>query len=215
MNNDKVIRTAEEKTRLWLIWRLMIYRCHYAENSVASYYYRERGIRVCDEWKNDFKAFKKWSLENGFREEYIGRKNSSSIDRIDPDGNYEPSNCQWITRSENCSRARHTGKRNIATEPVVLQVIKPNGVPLKPTSKRTWLGEFRYEDRMHQKYGDGTIIKVSSEDGKLLYEYNSKDYYAKCLGKHRLSMGLIQGRGLCDGSKLASGEQAKSNAVRA
>ena len=62
--------------------------------------YGGRGITICDEWLNDFNSFYDWSMEHGYREDL-------TIDRIDNDGNYEPLNCQWITRSENST------KRNI------------------------------------------------------------------------------------------------------
>lgn len=53
--------------------------------------------KVCDEWK-DFNKFLEWSLANGYDD-------TLTIDRIDPRGDYEPSNCQWITLSENAKRA--------------------------------------------------------------------------------------------------------------
>ena len=84
-------------TRLYLIWKQMIRRCHNSK-SPNRIYYHDRGIKVCDEWSDDFSAFERWSLENGYREDL-------QIDRIDVNGNYEPSNCRWITARENsCNR---------------------------------------------------------------------------------------------------------------
>lgn len=61
--------------------------------------YGGRGISVCDEWKNNFMAFYDWAMENGY-------KKGLSIDRINNDGNYEPSNCQWLTMKENSIKDR-------------------------------------------------------------------------------------------------------------
>ena len=79
--------------------------------------YGGRGISVCDEWNNDngFESFLKWSLENGY-EEHL------SIDRIDVNGNYEPTNCRWITlQAQNrnrrtCVYITYKGETHILTE---------------------------------------------------------------------------------------------------
>jgi len=87
---------AHPKTRLYGIWAGMIGRCYYPKND--SYrYYGKRGIQVCLEWKNDYSSFKKWALSNGYQ-------NNLTIDRINNNGHYEPSNCQWLTRAENARK---------------------------------------------------------------------------------------------------------------
>ena len=80
-------------TRLNRIWRDIKSR---TLNSKYTDYlnYGGRGITICDEWKNDFMSFYTWAMENGYEE-----NKGLSIDRIDNDGNYEPSNCRWTTRT--------------------------------------------------------------------------------------------------------------------
>ena len=85
-------KKQKRPTRLYRIWTAMKQRC-YNPNHKAWSYYGGRGISVCDEWKNSFSSFMDWSLKNGYAE-------NLSIDRMDGEGNYEPSNCRWVTQSE-------------------------------------------------------------------------------------------------------------------
>ena len=73
--------------RLYHIWHDMKRRCYQPQRSCYSRY-GGRGIKVCDEWRNDFMAFRNWAITRGYREDL-------SIDRIDSNGNYEPMNCKW------------------------------------------------------------------------------------------------------------------------
>lgn len=73
-------------TRLYSIWSGMKSRCNYEKNDSFNDY-GKRGISVCDEWEDDFQTFYDWAMRNGYSDDL-------SIDRIDNDGNYEPSNCR-------------------------------------------------------------------------------------------------------------------------
>ncbi len=62
--------------------------------------YVDRGIKVCREWYESTRSFVEWGVTNDWQE-------GLTIDRIDPFGDYEPSNCQFLTFSENSRRVIH------------------------------------------------------------------------------------------------------------
>ena len=94
------------RERIYNIWRGMVGRCHNENwnNFYTKTYYRDKGIKVCDEWRYDFETFREWAYENGYQDDL-------SIDRIDSDGDYCPENCRWITLSENRRRALSENRR--------------------------------------------------------------------------------------------------------
>ena len=88
---NKKVHNKDDR-RLYNIWGNMIQRC-YNKNHNKYKYYGEKGICINKEWKDDFSNFKEWSLNNGY-------KDNLTIDRMNNDKNYEPSNCQWVTMKE-------------------------------------------------------------------------------------------------------------------
>jgi hypothetical protein len=72
-------------------------RCSNPNNN-RYFAYGGRGISVCEEWMS-FSEFKAWAVSNGFR-------NDLTIDRIDPNGNYEPSNCRWVSPESQATNKR-------------------------------------------------------------------------------------------------------------
>lgn len=90
---------GEGRTRLHVIWDGMKKRCNCVTDK-HYVWYGGRGIKVCKEWSDSFQAFKLWALDNGYQDDL-------SIDRIDNDGDYEPSNCRWVTHKEQCKNKRN------------------------------------------------------------------------------------------------------------
>ena len=89
-------------TKIYRTWKAMKQRCACKNEERREYWdYYARGIKVCDEWQNSFEAFYEWAMANGYAD-------NLSIDRIDNNGNYEPSNCRWVDNTTQQRNRRKT-----------------------------------------------------------------------------------------------------------
>lgn len=89
---------------LYDVWSSMKQRCS-NKNNKSYINYGARGISVCEEWENDVVCFIEWCELNGY-------KKGLEIDRINTNGNYEPSNCQFITKAKNLEVGKTTKQNN-------------------------------------------------------------------------------------------------------
>ena len=86
-------------TRIYSEWKNMRNRCKPNHKHSKTYYYR--GISVCEEWLNSFENFYEWAINNGYND-------NLSLDRIDNDKGYSPSNCHWIPfENQQCNRTNN------------------------------------------------------------------------------------------------------------
>ena len=104
---DAVTKHGWKGSRLYGIWHNMKHRCT-NQNCKEYRNYGGRGISVCEEWM-EFSPFKDWALDNGYSD-------ALTIDRIDVDGNYEPTNCRWVSAKVQANNRRNNNYITVAGE---------------------------------------------------------------------------------------------------
>lgn len=139
-NEQRIERSTKHgmsRSRLYSVHSTMLGRCN---NPNAHQYenYGGRGIKVCDEW-HDFESFAKWAKENGYVE---GERGKCTLDRIDPNGNYEPNNCRWVTMKtqernrRNNKLITYNGETHCISE--WAEIVGLKGVTLRHRLKAGW-----------------------------------------------------------------------------
>lgn len=88
MNRERFGTYLDTNSKLYNVWCGIKFRCY---NPNSAYYgrYGGRGIVMCDEWENSYESFRAWAINSGYRD-------GVSIDRINNDLGYLPSNCRWV-----------------------------------------------------------------------------------------------------------------------
>lgn len=129
--------------RLRNIWHGMLNRCNNEEHK-AYKSYGGRGIKVCQDW-NNYVSFARWALNNGY-------SNELTLDRIDNNGNYEPSNCKWSSIQE-----QHNNRQNSRHETI-------NGIT-KTVSE--WAKEYGlYANTVYRRLDRGISIEDALKKGR-------------------------------------------------
>ena len=144
--------------RLYRIWQMMRQRCN-NENAENYKYYGGRGICVCNEWENDFSLFALWSFANGYND-------NLTIDRIESNGNYEPSNCRWISKKEQTNNRSSNTKYTYDGETHTLS----EGADIYKMNKETVYTRWSKGKRGTELFAQ---TKIKKENRKPI-EYNGK-----------------------------------------
>ena len=112
-------------------------RFRVSENYFQKHLYFDKGIKMCDKWKNDRNSFYLWAKNNGY-------KKGLQIDRINSNGNYDPENCRFVTPKENCNNRVNTvfvnynGKQFAFTELSEIKNLQKHETTIRGRIKRNW-----------------------------------------------------------------------------
>jgi hypothetical protein len=182
-------------SRLYNIWTQMIQRCI---NQNLDHYdrYGGRGIKVCDEWM-DFEMFAEWARGNGYNE-------GLSIDRLDVNGNYEPSNCKWSTDVEQQRNKRNNRYLTINGETkTVAEWAEISGLSYKTLQRRLYTGckeenliaPIGYQHNLLEINGEKKTMNQWAKEAGLQFSTVKRRYQRGLRGEDLLKKGRLNKNG--------------------
>lgn len=172
----KTVDANGKTKRIYLVWYGMKSRCFNPDNKDYKDY-GERGITVCKEWLT-FDNFCEWAYANGYDDNKTGRE--QSLDRINVDGNYEPSNCRWATMA---TQRRNTRTNVIVNGKCLQDVSKETGI--NPTTILRYTKDGRFDTNFKPRAYGVTV------EGKTLTEIANMSGIARDTIKWRYRHGAI------------------------
>ena len=186
-------------SRLHNIWHSMKQRC-FNKNATGYDYYGGRGISICKEWL-DYDNFLDWAINNGYGD-------NLTIDRIDVEGNYEPSNCRFVNSLVQANNTR----RNIrvyykGTLRSIGELAREFCINYRTLHNRIIRGGWKVEDAVNtnvngREFINGRKVEKCNKDGIHICYYKSIEEARKenkcgrhisevCLGKRKSCGGYI------------------------
>ena len=158
--------------RLRTTYYNMNQRC-YNPNAKGYKYYGGKGVIICEEWLRDKNTFYEWAVNNGYTDEL-------SIDRIETEGNYEPSNCRWITMIEQQSNRTNNVFVEVDGEAkTIAQWSQETGISAIAIKNRVEQGKDMLDDYSHiniEINGEIKTLKELSEESGILYSTLAQRY---------------------------------------
>jgi hypothetical protein len=156
-------------TRIYHVWALIKERC-YNPKYIGYSNYGGRGIKICEEWKNNPYLFCEWASSNGY-------KKGLTIERIDVNGDYEPSNCAFIPLSEQGWNRKNTIKAEYNDDMVsISKISKIIGIKYSTLANRIkmgWTGAMVFSEPQQNIMNAPVSVLQKDINGNIMAIYES------------------------------------------